>query len=154
MKVNNIWINDEKLIEQKLINICANLNIKKYRYCSSEIPTDPIIIIGYFSHCLQHIQQHRTGRQPEKYQHHVAVHWPTSSIEETHDSLVQAVTHHFPVSSVLLSSPSQMMKSLVQGYYQPTGTRMIQHPCPHQVRGGCQSVLCAACSLALLNIIQ
>ena len=31
MKVNNIWINDEKLIEQKLINICADLNIKKYK---------------------------------------------------------------------------------------------------------------------------
>jgi hypothetical protein len=27
MKVNNIWINDEKLIEQKLINICAVKNI-------------------------------------------------------------------------------------------------------------------------------
>ena len=31
MKVNNIWMNDDKLIEQKLINICADLNIKKYK---------------------------------------------------------------------------------------------------------------------------
>ena len=30
-----IWINDEKIIKQKLIKICANLNIKKYKYCSS-----------------------------------------------------------------------------------------------------------------------
>ncbi len=27
IKVNNIWMNDEKLIEQKFINICADLNI-------------------------------------------------------------------------------------------------------------------------------
>ncbi len=52
MKVDNIWINDEKLIEQKLINICADLNIKKYRYCSCENPTDPIIIIDGFQYYL------------------------------------------------------------------------------------------------------
>ena len=45
MKVNNIWINDNDLIEQKLIKICANLNIKKYKYCSSENPTEPTINI-------------------------------------------------------------------------------------------------------------
>jgi len=45
MKVNNIWINDEKLIEQKLINICADVNIKKYKYCSSENPTEQTINI-------------------------------------------------------------------------------------------------------------
>jgi hypothetical protein len=45
MKVNNIWMNDEKLIEQKLINICADLNIKKYKFCSSENPTEPTIFI-------------------------------------------------------------------------------------------------------------
>jgi hypothetical protein len=32
MKVNNVWINDEKLTEQKLINICADSNIRKYKY--------------------------------------------------------------------------------------------------------------------------
>ena len=45
MKVNNIWINDNDLIEQKLIKICANLNIKKYKHCSSENPTEPTINI-------------------------------------------------------------------------------------------------------------
>ena len=29
MKVNNIWINDEKLIEQKLINICADMKLMR-----------------------------------------------------------------------------------------------------------------------------
>jgi hypothetical protein len=43
MKVNNVWANDEKFIGQKLINICADLDIRKYKYCSSENPTEQII---------------------------------------------------------------------------------------------------------------
>jgi hypothetical protein len=46
MKVNNVWINDEKLIEQKLINICADINIKKYKYCFPENPTEQMMEIN------------------------------------------------------------------------------------------------------------
>ncbi len=45
MKVNNIWINDNDLIEQKLINTCANLSNKFFKQCSSENPTEPTINI-------------------------------------------------------------------------------------------------------------
>jgi hypothetical protein len=47
MEVNHVWIKDEKLIEQKLINICADLNIYIYIYiyCSSENPTEQIVYI-------------------------------------------------------------------------------------------------------------
>ncbi len=35
-----------------MINICADLNIKMYKYCSSENPTEPIIIIDGFQYYL------------------------------------------------------------------------------------------------------
>lgn len=45
MKINNIWINNEKIIDQTLINICADLNIKQYKYCASENTLEPTTLI-------------------------------------------------------------------------------------------------------------
>lgn len=45
IKINNIWTNDEKTIENTLIKICAELNIKQYKYCCVEFPIEPIVTI-------------------------------------------------------------------------------------------------------------
>ena len=42
MKVNNVWINDEKLIEQKLINICDDIYIKNINIVLLKIPLNKL----------------------------------------------------------------------------------------------------------------
>ena len=46
MKINTIWINNEKKIDQTLINICADLNTKQYKYCATENTFEPTTLIN------------------------------------------------------------------------------------------------------------
>ena len=45
MKINNIWINDDKTIEETLINICLELNIKQYKHCFDTKTIEPTLEI-------------------------------------------------------------------------------------------------------------
>jgi hypothetical protein len=45
MKINNIWTNNSETIEQTLIKICAELNIKQYKHCYDTKAIEPTIEI-------------------------------------------------------------------------------------------------------------
>ena len=45
MKINNIWTNDEQTIENTLMKICAELNIKQYKHCFDTKAIEPTLEI-------------------------------------------------------------------------------------------------------------
>lgn len=45
MKINNIWTNDEQTIENTLIKICLELNIKQYKHCFDTKAIEPTLEI-------------------------------------------------------------------------------------------------------------